>query len=201
MIDYFEELNKKLSNKRCNIEIVKSNILKCKMNYSFELFEFGISEETKYIYNNYKRYMLSWEEKVQNICGFINFIPYESILRENKELCELAENMDDDLIEDQNVVINDLKHWYPIFSFANGDAFCYDKRNGKVVFFEHEVFDTGVNLNGLVIADNIDILLEKWSKILFVDIYDWYEGVNEHGIDLSKPIYEKVMQINGELSV
>lgn len=200
MIDYFEELNKKL-NKRCNIEIVKSNILKCKMNYSFELFEFGISEETKYIYNNYKRYMLSWEEKVQNICGFINFIPYESISRENKELCELAENMDDDVIENQDVVINDLKHWYPIFSFANGDAFCYDKRNGKVVFFEHEVFDTGVNLNGLVIADNIDILLEKWSKILFVDIYDWYEGVNEHGIDLSKPIYEKVMQINGELSV
>lgn len=116
-------------------------------------------------------------------------------------MCELAENMDDDLIENQDAVINDLKHWYPIFSFANGDAFCYDKRNGKVVFFEHEVFDTGVNLNGLVIADTIDSLLEKWSKILFVDIYDWYEGVNEHGIDLSKPIYEKIMQINEELKI
>lgn len=201
MIDYFEEFNKKLTNKGCNIEIVKSNILRYKMNYSFELFEFGISEEMKYIYNNYKRYMLSWEEKVQKLSGFINFIPYDNISRENKELCELAESMDKDLIENQDAVINDLKHWYPIFSFANGDAFCYDKRNGKVVFFEHEVFDTGVNLNGLVIADTIDFLLEKWSKILFVDIYDWYEGVNEHGIDLSKPVYEKIMQINEKLSV
>lgn len=201
MIDYFEEFNKKLTNKGCNIEIVKSNILRYKMNYSFELFEFGISEEMKYIYNNYKRYMLSWEEKVQKLSGFINFIPYDNISRENKELCELAESMDKDLIENQDAVINDLKHWYPIFSFANGDAFCYDKRNGKVVFFEHEVFDTGVNLNGLVIADTIDFLLEKWSKILFVDIYDWYEGLNEHGIDLSKPVYEKIMQINEKLSV
>ncbi len=201
MIDYFEEFNKKLANKGCNIEIVKSIILKCKMNYSFELFEFGISEEMKYIYNNYKRYMLSWEEKAQKLSGYINFIPYENILCENKELCELAESMDKDLIENQDAVINDLKHWYPIFSFANGDAFCYDKRNGKVVFFEHEVFDTGVNLNGFVIADTIDSLLEKWSKILFVDIYDWYEGVNEHGIDLSKPVYEKIMQINEKLSV
>lgn len=116
-------------------------------------------------------------------------------------MCELAESMDKDLIENQDAVINDLKHWYPIFSFANGDAFCYDKRNGKVVFFEHEVFDTGVNLNGFVIADTIDSLLEKWSKILFVDIYDWYEGVNEHGIDLSKPVYEEIMQINEKLSV
>ena len=195
MIDYFEEFNKKLANKGCNIEIVKSIILKCKMNYSFELFEFGISEEMKYIYNNYKRYMLSWEEKAQKLSGYINFIPYENIL------CELAESMDKDLIENQDAVINDLKHWYPIFSFANGDAFCYDKRNGKVVFFEHEVFDTGVNLNGFVIADTIDSLLEKWSKILFVDIYDWYEGVNEHGIDLSKPVYEEIMQINEKLSV
>lgn len=201
MIDYFEEFNKKISNKGCNIEIIKRDIMKCKMNYSFKLFEFGISEETKYIYNNYKRYMLFWEETDQKLSGYINFIPYESISRKNKELCDFAESVDDELIENQGQVIDDLKQWYPIFSFANGDAFCYDKRTGKVVFFEHEVFDTGVNLNGFVIADTIDSLLEKWSKILFVDIYDWYEGVNEHGIDLSKPVYEEIMQINEKLSV
>ncbi len=42
-----------------------------------------------------------------------------------------------------------------------------------------DVFDTGTNLNGLVIAKSIDFLLENWSKVLFVDIYDWYQGCDE----------------------
>lgn len=128
------------------------------------------------------------------------FVPYEEIVHENKNLCEIIEGIEDDLIEEQDVVINDLLHWYPIFKFPNGDAFCYDNRNGKIVFFEHEVFDTGINLHGLIIADTMDFLLESWSKALFIDIYDWYEGVNEQGIDLSKSVYEKVIQINKNLS-
>ena len=50
MIDYFMEL-KKLSNKDNNIEIVKRNVIECKMNHTFEFFKFGISDETKHIYN------------------------------------------------------------------------------------------------------------------------------------------------------
>ena len=42
-----------------------------------------------------------------------------------------------------------------------------------------DVFDIGTNLNGLVIAKSIDFLLENWSKVLFVDIYDWYQGCDE----------------------
>ena len=30
-------------------------------------------------------------------------------------------------------------HWYPLFYFPNGDAFCLDIRNGTVVFYEHEI--------------------------------------------------------------
>ncbi len=65
-----------------------------------------------------------------------------------------------------------------------------------------DVFDTGTNLNGLVIAKSIDFLLENWSKVLFVDIYDWYQGVNEEGIDINKPIYGKAIEmiINVHLS-
>ncbi len=36
---------------------------------------------------------------------------------------------------------------------------------------EHEVFDTGGDLHGLLIAESIDELLKNWSKVLFVDIY------------------------------
>lgn len=31
---------------------------------------------------------------------------------------------------------------------------------------------------------------------MFIDIYDWYDGVNEHGIDLSRSIYKDILQIN-----
>ena len=53
----------------------------------------------------------------------------------------------------------------------------------------------GVNLHGLIISESIEALLESWSKVLFIDIFDWYEGVDEHGIDLSKPVYEKIYSL------
>ncbi|GFI11891.1 hypothetical protein IMSAGC007_04369 [Lachnospiraceae bacterium] len=195
MVDYFMELRNKLSNKDGNIEVIKSNVTECKMNYTFEFFEFGISDETKRIYNTYKEFLIYWKNSIQKLQGFINFVPYEELLKEHEAICEITDSMEDDLIEGQEKVINDLKNWYPIFKFPNGDAFCYDKRNGMIVFFEHDVFDVGINLNGLVIAKSIDFLLENWSKVLFVDIYDWYQGVNEEGIDINKPIYEKVIEM------
>ncbi len=199
MIDYFKELSEKLRSENSTIRILRSNILECKMNNDLDLFEFGISDAVKYIYCNYKRFLLSWEEKTQKLHGFVDFVPYAKIGEEHKLLCELAEDMDRDIIENQEIVTYDLKNWYPIFRFSNGDAFCYDKRNGKIVFFEHDVFDTGVNLHGLVIAESLDSLLENWSKALFIDIYDWFDGVNEHGIDLRRPIYKDIVQINNRL--
>ncbi|MEH2959142.1 hypothetical protein [Candidatus Merdisoma sp. JLR.KK006] len=201
MIDYFMEL-KKLSNKDNNIEIVKRNVIECKMNHTFEFFKFGISDETKHIYNTYKKFLIYWKNSMQKLQGFVNFVPYEDLLKEHEKICEIIDNIEDDLIEEQEKVINDIKNWYPIFKFLNGDAFCYDKRNGMIVFFEHDVFDIGINLNGLVIAKSIDFLLENWSKVLFVDIYDWYQGVNEEGIDINKPIYGKAIEmiINVHLS-
>lgn len=196
MFDYFKELRNRIVNASSNLEVINNAVLECKMDNTFDLFAFGISDRVKYIYNNYKKFVLSWQDKSKRLYGVVNFVPYEDLRKENMELREFSGNMEDGLIEDQEIVVNDLKYWYPIFKFPNGDAFCYDERTGKVVFFEHEVFDTGINLHGLIIADSIDFLLEQWSKVLFVDIYDWYEGVNELGIDLSKSVYESVLQIN-----
>lgn len=196
MNDFFKELEIKLRSKNNNIEITKSDKILNKMNHDFKLFEFGISDNIKYIYNNYQKFILYWEEKKLNLHGFINFIPYERIFEEHKKLLEMFEVMEDNLIDDQAEVIEDFSYWYPIFKFPNGDEFCYDNRNGNIVFFEHDVFDSGINLHGMIIADSIDFLYYNWSKVLFIDIYDWFEGVNEKGIDLSKEIFKQVLRIN-----
>ncbi len=60
------------------------------------------------------------------------------------------------------------------------------------VFYEH---DTGVNLHGLLIAETIDSLFEKLGQVLYADIYGWYEGVNEQGIDLSEPVYKNLLNL------
>lgn len=56
----------------------------------------------------------------------------------------------------------------------------------KIVFFDHEVFDYGDSLHGLIIARDINDLLEKWSRCHFIDAYDWSKYVNAEGIDISK---------------
>lgn len=193
MVDYFRSFIETLDG-MTNIVIQKRNIFQQDKEYLFNLFEHDISDEVKYLYNHYSAFNVSWEVSSAKIDGWVEFIPYEKIVEEHKELNEMAECMEEST-EEYNTILSDLKNWYPLFRFPNGDAFCYDKRNGKVVFFEHEVFDTGINLHGLVIADSIDCLLEKWSKVLFLDIFDWTEGVDEHGINLNMPVYERVRQL------
>lgn len=56
------------------------------------------------------------------------------------------------------------------------------------------MFDGG-ELHGLIIADNIEALILKWSEVLFIDIYYWEEGTNENGIDLRKLIYLDILNI------
>ena len=158
MIDYFKLLINSLRRDDNNLEIVNISVLECEMVYTFDVFQHGVSDEVKYLYNHYKKFMLHWEEKNQKLDGYIHFVPYEDLRKEYEEMCELAESVEEDLIEDQVQVTNDLKNWYPVFKFPNGDAFCYDKRTGKIVFFEHEVFDGGINLHGLIIAESIDDL-------------------------------------------
>lgn len=193
MVDYFEELVKNLNNTNHTFEIVSSEIVKYNESHSFDLFDFGVSDEVRYIYNNYKMFNLVWKNREIKMSGFVNFIPYESVLKEYQEMYTAVHKIEDSLIENQDIVINDIINWYPLFGFPNGDAFCYDRRNGKIVFYEHEVFDNGINLHGLLIAESIHDLYEKWSKVLFVDVYDWFEGVNERGIDMSKSVYKGVI--------
>lgn len=194
-MNYFEMVIYKLNTQKYYINVLHNEIQYCANDYAFGLFKFGISNKIKNIYNLYSKFFLTWECNSFNIRGFVYFVSYEKILPEHDRLCEMLSELDNELIYEQNKIIEDISHWYPIFIFPNGDKFCYDDRNGKIVFFEHDVFDCGANLHGLVIAESMDDLLEKWSKVLFVDIYDWYEGVDECGIDINKSVYKPILQI------
>lgn len=74
----------------------------------------------------------------------------------------------------------------------NGDAFCIDKRNETIVFLEHDVVDGGPNVHGLLLAINFDDLIKKWSKVCFVEVFDWTDGINEDGIDVESIIFSRL---------
>lgn len=190
MKDYFVELLERLDEKGYDIIWKKISINFQKRNNVF--LGYYLSDEVNYIYNNYDSFELNWEGKGHK--GFVQFIPYKCVDKEHMKLVETMKGCYD-IQQDCLEIKEDIEHWYPLFKFPNGDSFCLDIRNGKVVFYEHEIYDSGLNLHGLVIALSINDLFEKWSKCLFVDIYDWYEGVNEEGIDVNLNIYSDVLGI------
>lgn len=147
------------------------------------------------IYSKYKKIKISWKSKENS--GYFELLSKKEILSKQEELIELSkEFIDDDAIDDIDIIAEDLRNWLPIFRFPNDDMFCIDRRNNKVVFFEHDVFDTGINLHGLIIAKSIKDLILKWSRVLFIDIYDWYDGVDEEeGIDLTKSVYKATLNL------
>lgn len=158
---------------------------------------FSFNKNIKEMYSRYKSINLTWEIEETKERGCFNLIPCDNLYLYYKEQVEISEEfIGCNEIDGVESILEDIRNWIPFCTFPNGDAFCIDKRNSKVVFYEHEVFDSGVNLHGLVIATNIEELIIKWSKVLFIDIYDWYEGVDEeNGIDLEKDIFKNIFSI------
>jgi SMI1 / KNR4 family (SUKH-1) len=182
--------------KKCDdIEIQKINIEEVKEKEEDR--NWHLSNSLKQIYTKYKKIKLSWNCKVNGDKGYIELLSIDEIISKQEELEELAKEFyDDDTIEDIDTIIEDIRNWLPLFRFPNGDMFCMDKRNDKIVFFEHEVFDTGINLHGLIISNSFEELIMKWSSVLFIDIYDWYDGVDRNdGIDLRRDVYKNIIAI------
>ncbi|MCF0125394.1 MAG: hypothetical protein HUJ68_06515 [Clostridia bacterium] len=193
-MDYFSIFLNQI-NQRIEIETVETvSVIQNKVQDRSD-FIIQCSEEIQKIYKTYGAFNVKWRCKSLPLKGYINFVPLDELEFEHNRLLENIVDIEENLIENQEVVVEDIKHWYPVFLFPNGDSFCYDIRNEKIVFFEHDVFDTGINLHGLVIAQNIDKLFETWSQIWFVDIYDWYEAVDEFGIQLDKPIFYALIEL------
>ena len=121
----------------------------------------------------------------------------KSQLEDQREQAQEAK--ENGLIDDEGyaVLAEDWPHWLPVFSFPSGDCFCLDMREDEcpVVFLEHDVMDAGPNLHGLRIAPNLESLIALWRQILFVDLFDWTQGVNESGIDIDSRIFKPFFQI------
>ncbi|MBO4863451.1 MAG: hypothetical protein J5517_03745 [Eubacterium sp.] len=150
-----------------------------------------IDDNVKNIYEHYKLFNLVWF-KEGKYWGEINYVPYEDLDKEHEELVEIMKEIYD-TNGDKYELVSDIMNWYPLFYFGNGDAFCLDKRNGNVVLYEHEVYDSGKNLHGLIIARTIDDLYYKWSKIHFADVYYWDKICNDEGIDINSEFAHKYL--------
>lgn len=151
---------------------------------------FEVDEDIKNIYKHYKKFNITWFENAGKYIGEINFIPYHKLEIEHNNLIDIMDACYDVELDEFGIV-KDIIKWYPLFLFSNGDAFCLNIENGRVVFFEHEVFDTGKNLHGLIIALSINDLFEKWEKIHFADVYYWDELCNDGGINLESDLAKK----------
>jgi len=187
MKDYFNEI-KEYVKSRYNMTIKEE--VEDKISRSDILLNLSLDENTQYIYEHYSKFEMVWHNENNQYIGCIHFVPSTRLSEEHKELVETMESCYDIVLDEMNIA-EDIRNWYPLFYFPNGDALCLDARNGAVVFYEHEIFEGEINLHGLLIATSINELLEKWSYFHFADVYDWSEVVNEKGIDLNCEMINK----------
>lgn len=81
----------------------------------------------------------------------------------------------------------DMQYWLPFWEEGNGDEFCMDLRDGRIVFNEHDWFDGGDGTNGHLLASNFRELITNWSRVCFaapMSLY-WPDAFSADGIDWS----------------
>lgn len=187
MRDYFVELKELIRQRNYRLDLKEE--ISSSPQRPDSLMGFPLSEAAALLYAKYQRFDAGWFDAEDKYIGSIGFVPYDRLEQAHSDLVlNLYSCFDADA--DELHIRADLEHWYPLFMFPNGDAFCLDIRTGYIVFFDHEVFDYGDSLHGLRIAMDINDLLEKWSRCDFADAYDWSRYVTHEGIDPSK-IQEK----------
>jgi len=105
----------------------------------------------------------------------------------------------DRVSEGYGALVKDWPAWVPVFRFPSGDCFCLDNSSGAsdpvIVFLEHDVMDQGPNLHGLRVAGSFTELVARWSKVLFVDVYDWTKVVRENGMDEGADVFSPLRQV------
>ena len=189
MKDYFCDI-KEFTKKHYNLIVKKEEYTNVVLDSI--LVDLQLNDDTKNIYQHYKSFDIVWHDNNNRYIGCIIFVSSIDLDKEHEELIEIM-NESYDVYSDELEIVSDITHWYPLFYFPNGDAFCLDIRNGTVVFYEHEIYEGEKNLHGLLIAQSINELFEKWSCFHFVDIYDWTDVVDDDGINMSCELIRKYM--------
>ena len=178
--NYFETLKKYLE-ERYEINCCRQEIYNISIDSILGL---GVDEKVKYVYENYKIFDLVWF-KDGKYFGEVNFVPYIDLEKKHADLVAIMEDIYDKELDDLNIY-QSIINWYPLFYFANGDAFCVDKRDGSIRFYDHEVYDymEDIGIFGIKIANSINDLFGKWENIHFADVYYWDKICNKDGIDI-----------------
>jgi|GEM_PF-2490568 len=210
LIDAINYVSSKLS----VIEGVKTDIIlsePCNSSDIDELenkFKIEFSKQLKDIYLNHTSTIkFSWNID-DNLFGLnckrgcVNLLSPKEIIKKFDDMISIVEEGTinyDELAENEGLkaLVEDWPNWIPISKFPNGDYFCIDKDKyeNPMIFLEHDVMDGGPNVHGLKIALNFDDLVYKWSKVGFVDIYDWTNGINSYGINFNSEVFEKLISV------
>lgn len=152
------------------------------------------SEDIKDIYRKSSISRIRWADSTERVYGCFDLIPIEDILSLHNDMVEAAESAAKYAVterEKANISKLDIvNNMYPIFDFSSGDKLCIESSTGKIVFYDYSVNELGdIDINGLVIAESYDKLIEKWSSILFLEGFWWlteYDRcVNSEGINLN----------------
>lgn len=147
------------------------------------------------MYRKNSEIKINWakREPMHNLFGCFETVPLDSIISMHEDIMELLDSALEYAVTDEEKknaekLFGTLSCMYPVAEFRSGDALCIRSDTNQIVLFEHGVFDfNDGSVNGLVIAESYDDLIEKWSKILFLENFWWETDhdrcVNSHGID------------------
>ena len=81
-----------------------------------------------------------------------------------------------------------------MFWFRTGDTICWDARDGRVVFCEHDVIDGGPLVHGALLAHDVEDFVERWSAIGFVEQWDWRSVCQADGIDIQHRAFAELRE-------
>lgn len=189
-----------------NFEISKMDFNKIESKIGFNIinnFEtesrIELGQNAKEMYSNYYEIDFQWSVRSnRNYYGAFTMLPLKQSLEYHDDLIRNYYDAVDYSVDYENpiTVLEEIKNYYPIFSFCDGNAFCLDKRNSHIVFYDHSVFEFyDGHFNGKLIAENYDDLIERWSKVLFMEQFWGIEdNFNNDGINVSSAFFADLLK-------
>lgn len=194
-------LNVKEIVEKNNFELSKMDFDKINTNIGFKIInkfetesQIELEEDAKEMYSNYLTIDFQWSVRLnRTYYGAFTMLSlkqsleyHDDIIRNYYDAVEYSDNYENPI-----TVLEEVKNYYPIFSFCDGNAFCLDKRNSHIVFYDHSVFEFyDGHFNGKLIAANYNDLIERWSKVLFMEqFWGTNDSLNNNGINVSSAFF------------
>ena len=90
-------------------------------------------------------------------------------------------------------IFRKMQSWVPFWDEGNGDHFCVDTSNGRIVYDQHDWFDGFgflAKTNGIIAGENLTDFLQNWSRFSFMSNKSfWWGQFGEFGAIQWEPEY------------